>query len=245
MRVLPLIAIAGLLLSSCAQKRTPEEAIRIAYSYTELQWLPEVRHIRHGTDSAGIMVHTPDTSLVAQGDRRGWWEPGVPAKGMAYKWGGFDSPESFLQGLRDGKKAGDIANSHKIRNDNTAISHESVGIDCSGFISRCWGLAKPVSTRDLPSICNPIPWDDLLPGDILLKQGHVFMFAARSGDHVVGYEAGPIPMWNAHRCAIRIQYLKEEGYSPWRYRHMAKPNPAAAEPRYEIDSRTRWTDRDF
>lgn len=239
MKFFPLIIL--LCLASCVPQRTPEEAIATALTYTELEWIPDARHIRHGKDSNGITVHTPDTTLSQLGDNRGWWKPGVPAKGMAYKWGGFDTPESFLHGLRDGKKAGDIANSYKIRLDNDAISHESVGIDCSGFISRCWGLPKHHSTRDFPAISDPIAWEDLRPGDIILKKGHVMMFAARRGDYIIGYESGPIPKWKVRRCAIGIGYLKGDGYTPWRYKYMTPPMPVKTEPRYEIDFRTgRW-----
>ena len=240
MRAFLFLACGGLM--ACSPKFKPEEAVRIARTYTELHWQPEARHIRHGKDAAGIMVHTPDSTLASHtGDKRGWWEPGEAAKGMAYKWGGFDTPESFLQGLLEGKKAGDVANTYKVRNDNKAVSRESVGIDCSGFVSRCWGLSEPVSTRDLPSICDPVPWDELRLGDIILKEGHVLMFAARKGGYVIGYEAGPIPTWRARRCAIGVNYLKKEGYSPWRYRNMAKPQPPATETQYHIEfPRDRW-----
>ncbi len=230
------ILLAALCFTSCAPKYKPEDAIRIGLAYTELHWHPEARHIRHGNDSTGIPVHTPDTTLGAHtGDKRGWWKPGVPAKGMAYKWGGFDTPESFLQGLAEGKKAGDVANTYKIRADDAAVSRESVGIDCSGFVSRCWGLTKPVSTRDLPSICHPVTWDELRIGDIILKEGHVLMFAARQGGYIIGLEAGPIPTWRARRCAILISYLRKEGYSPWRDRNMAEPQPAAVKTQYAIE----------
>jgi hypothetical protein len=237
-----LLLAIPLCLASCAAKRTPEQAIATALTYTELEWMPEERHIRHGKDLKGINVHTPDTTLSKIGDHRGWWKPGVPAKGMAYKWGGFDTPESFLHGLRNGKKAGDIANTYKIRLDDDAISHGSVGIDCSGFISRCWGLPRHFSTREFPGISDPISWDDLRPGDIILKPGHVLMFAARQGGYIIGYEAGPIPTWKARRCAIRISFLKKDGYSPWRYKHMAPPKSSVSETQYEIDySEDRWS----
>lgn len=225
-----------IVLAACSTKYKPEDAIRIAQTYTELDWLPEARHIRHGADGSGIVVHTPDSTLGAHtGDTRGWWEPGIPAKGMPYKWGGFDTPESFLQGLREGKKAGDVANTNKVRKDNAVVSGESIGIDCSGFVSRCWGLTKPVSTRELPSLCDPVAWNDLRLGDIIRKEGHVLMFADRQGGYVIGYEAGPIPTWRARRCAIRINYLQKEGYSPWRYRNMAKPKLSGNETQYDIN----------
>ncbi len=190
----PIGLLLVFLMASCASKLAPEQAIRTAKTYTEIDWQPRAWHIRHGRDSDGIMVHTPDTTLAGHGDKRGWWKPGKPAKGMPYKWGGFDTPESFLQGLSEGKKAGDVANTYKVRADNAAISRESVGIDCSGFISRCWGLKEHVSTKDLPALCDPVAWEDLRMGDILLKPGHVLMFVTRQDRFIVGYEAGPDPI---------------------------------------------------
>ncbi len=177
---------------------------------------------------------TPPSQITATNAATG--SPRKPAKGMPYKWGGFDTPESFLQGLREGKKGGDVANTYKIRADDAAISYESVGIDCSGFISRCWGLKNHVSTKDLPALCDPVAWEDLRMGDILTEtQGHVLMFTVRQDEFIVGYEAGPIPTWRARRCAIRVSWLKANGYRPWRYKEMAAPQPSAEELRYDID----------
>lgn len=219
---IPLFASASLI--SCAsRKQTPEEALRIAQAYADLEWMPEDRHIRHCKDKKGVTVHTPDTTLRNYGDDRGWWKPGHTAKGMAYKWGGFDTPKTFLEGLEKGKKAGDIANSYKIRNDDAAVSQGSVGVDCSGFVSRCWGLCKPVSTRDLPTISDSVTWDELRLGDILLKRGHVVMFVARKENVIIGYESGAFPSWRVRRYAMTINYMKNDGYSPWRFRKMAEP----------------------
>ena len=63
------------------------------------------------------------------------------------------------------------------------------------------------------------------------------MFAARRGDYLIGYEAGPIPTWRARRCAVRISYLAKEGYSPWCYKHMSAPMPVKTETHYEIEFR--------
>lgn len=221
-----LCCLAVLLFTSCAPQRSPEETLKTALSYTELEWLPEARHIRHGKDLFGITVHTPDSSLARYGDNRGWWQPGVPTKGMAYKWGGFDTPETYMKGLKQGKKAGDIANSYKIERDDAAVSMGSVGIDCSGFVSRCWGLTKHISTKDLPSISTPIRWDELRAGDILLKKGHVILYSSCQDQFIIGFEAGPIPTWRTRRGAFLIQYLKNSGYTPWRYRYMLPPKPS-------------------
>jgi hypothetical protein len=228
--------LMGLPLLSCSNiGQTPEEALRIAQSYADLEWMPETRHIRHGKDLKGITVHTPDTTLKDHGDDRGWWRPGVLAKGMAYKWGGFDTPESFIKGIKAGKKAGDIANAYKISRDNRAVSRGSVGVDCSGFISRCWGFSCHVSTRDMHKFSDPVAWEDLRAGDILLKRGHVILFVKRQGNHIIGMESGATPTWRVRTCALPMRFLTTDGYSPRRYRGMTAPDPQTRLPEYTID----------
>lgn len=42
--------------------------------------------------------------------------------------------------------------------------------------------------------------------------------------------------------AIRISFLKKDGYSPWRYKHMVPPKTSVSETQYEIDySEDRWS----
>lgn len=231
---LALTFIAIFSLASCSSDLKPEQAFETAKTYAELKWEPLPSHIRHGFDSQGIRVHTPDTTLAQHGDLRGYWRPGKTAKGMPYKWGGFDTPESFRKGLAAGKKAGDIANTYKVHADNAGISQESVGIDCSGFISRCWQLERHYDTRELPGISAEIPWADLRLGDILIKSGHVLMYVTYQDGHVIGYEAGPTPSWRARCCAIRVSFLKEQGFHPRRYMRMAPPNPKTNFPLYDI-----------
>ena len=149
-------ALACAALVSCAKHPTRHQIIATAWSYTQLEWLPEEHHVRHGPDRDGIHVSTPDRSLARRGDHRGWWQPGTPATGMPYKWGGFDTPQQFLAGIAAGDKAGDIATPAKRLADDAGTSRESRGIDCSGFVSRCWGLDRPYSTRELPEISHPL-----------------------------------------------------------------------------------------
>lgn len=208
-----------ILLGSCASHVTRDEAVATAYRYTQVQWMPEARHVRHGVDSQGIMVHTPDLTLA----QRGWWQPGVAAKSMPYQWGGFDTPESFLQNIAAGMKAGDVADAAKRTLGDAGVSTESCGIDCSGFVSRCWNLKRSISTRDLHQICDPLTsWQDLRPGDILLNDKHVVLFVKWKvpGKELTAYEAGPFPVWKVSACGLYQDKLLAEGYAPWRYRRM-------------------------
>lgn len=221
-KFLPLILIA-ILCASCAPRVTPDEAIATAYRYTQVRWMPEERHVRHGPDSSGIVVETPDRMLVKSGDRRGWWQPGIPAKSLPYQWGGFDTPESFLEKIAVGKKAGDVASPAKRALGDAGVSTESCGIDCSGFVSRCWNLKRPYSTRELPGICDPLgSWSDLRAGDILLNDRHVVLFVGWKvpGTEIAAYEAGPFPVWRVSACGLYVGKLRKLGYAPWRYRGM-------------------------
>jgi len=66
--------------------------------------------------------------------------------------------------VQAGKKAGDVGDAAKRKLGDSGTSFESCGIDCSGFVSRCWNLSRPYSTAEMHQICVPLTsWDELLP----------------------------------------------------------------------------------
>ena len=212
------IAIAG-----PAKTVTRTDAIQIAYTYSKVTWMPEERHARHGRDKDGVLVHTPDFELKDHGFSNGWWKTGKQARGVAYQWGGFDTPRQFLSSLEKGEAAGDISTAEKRRLGDAATSKSACGIDCSGFVSRCWRLPRPYSTKELPGVCDKFEsWDELKAGDILLNDRHVVLFNKWSmpGKTMYVYEAGPFPVWRVNAAEIPVAKLLREGYSPWRYRGM-------------------------
>lgn len=229
-----LLATSLLALAQCAHQKHDDlaiagpartvkrsEAIQIAYTYSKLTWTPQEHHIRHGQDSEGILVHTPDAGLKEHGFSNGWWKPGKEARGMAYQWGGFDTPRQFLASLERGEAAGDISTAGKRRLGDHGTSKSSCGIDCSGFVSRCWRLSRPYSTKQLHEICDKLAsWDELKAGDILLNDRHVVLFNrwGTPGKTVHVYEAGPFPVWRVNAAEIPVSKLLREGYVPWRYR---------------------------
>lgn len=98
-----------------------------------------------------------------------------------YNWGGFDSIEEFDSKMESGKAIG---------NTNIKVELEcAAGVDCSGLVSRAFGLSTKYSTRTLPNICKKLSTKfELKLGDILLRQrkltkpkpgepgGHVVLF---------------------------------------------------------------------
>ncbi|MFT4548564.1 MAG: hypothetical protein ACI8XO_002819 [Verrucomicrobiales bacterium] len=200
---------------------TRAETIASARAYLDHEWRAEERHAFHGDAPDGIRIDTPDLGFGA----RGWWRAGAVNRGMPYKWGGFDTPGSFDQGLGRGQFAGDVYTSAKRRQLDTAVSGHAVGIDCSGFISRCWKLPRSYSTRELPSLCRELDgYEDLHTGDILnIHNQHVLLFEGftdSSKSHLVAYEAGSPPSWKVLKNTIACDYLKSLDYKPYRYRNI-------------------------
>ena len=203
-----------------ARSVSRDQAIATAYTYTQVRWIPEDRHVLHGEDPDGILVHTPDVGLQAHGFSNGWWKPGSEATGMPYQWGGFDTPRQFLASIEAGEVAGDISTAAKRRLSDAGTSSHAAGIDCSGFVSRCWRLERSVSTAELPSICVPLKsWSHLRAGDILLNDRHVLLFKDWDDDgrSALAYEAGPFPVWRVNAASIPVTKLRREGYAGWRY----------------------------
>lgn len=205
-----------------AAQVTRSQALSTAYAYTQVRWTPRAENVLHGRDANGVMVHTPDTQLSRYNFANGWWKIGEVQFGMPYQWGGFDTPASFSAKVARGRAAGDISTSAKRAGGDAVVSQAATGIDCSGFVSRCWRLSQPYSTAQLPQITDPISWSELQPGDIILGSGHVLLFAqwAVPGSQILAYEAGPFPRWKVSANRISTLKLVQQEYQPRRYHHI-------------------------
>lgn len=219
MRLFPILAVCCALLATEARAVTRDEALATAASFAGHRWTPRAENARNGRDPAGIMVRTPDRST----GNPDLWQPGKPYIGVPYKWGGFDTLASFERGVRAGKAAGDLYNAEKRRLGGAAVSSAAVGLDCSGFISRCWRLAEKQSTRSLPTLCKRLgSLAELRPGDVLNQPGgHVVLFVRWSDSsrtRFLCYEAEPFSrVRKSERNAVE---MLAAGYAPLRYRQM-------------------------
>lgn len=113
-------------------------------------------------------MKTPTTSTTTPPDHlRG--TSSIYVDGIPYKWGGFDDIANFTTKISQGKKAGDI---------NTAAVVSTVtGIDCSGFISRAYGLTTKLGTTTMSTQFSNITWNEISIGDIANDPGsHVWMY---------------------------------------------------------------------
>ena len=183
---------------------TPAEALAMADQYVQHQWTATAANITNGriNDPNGVEIETPD-----------WIEPGSNYH-VPYQWGGFRTLDQLDAGLLSGKYAGDKATDC---NQNYCVSPHCVGVDCSGFVSRCWKLPTHYSTRMMDdSIAVAYQnWDELQPGDVIHKPGHVRMVILRNPDgsfltvEASGYD------W---KVSYRSYYISQlSGYTPRYY----------------------------
>ncbi|MGE5399286.1 MAG: T9SS type A sorting domain-containing protein, partial [Ignavibacteriales bacterium] len=140
-------------------------ALRLAESYVLYKYQCRQNNLAPSnvTGPDGDLVRTPSWLII-----------GMNAK-VPYMWGGFSTLSDFSNGLMNGRYSGDI---------NTAgVSGYAVGVDCSGFVSRCWSLGYHCSTSGMPNITTQYSsWDEMKPGDAVLKNGHVRMFVDKASN---------------------------------------------------------------
>ena len=206
-----------------AQSVTRAESLKIAESFIQHRWQASAKNVRHGKDTDGIEVHTPDREGGHGNPLSECWVPNAENIGVAYKWGGNDSPRNFSAGIRAGKAAGDVYTSEKRRRGDKAVSGDAVGIDCSGFIYHCWKLTARHSTNSLPSICQKLSSPAALePADIMNQpNGHVLLFVKwldPEKKRALFYEAAPFSKTLASERDVNE--MTAAGYTPLRYRHI-------------------------
>ena len=202
---------------------TRSESLKIAETFVHHRWTAQNVNIRHGKDRSGIEIHTPDQAGGRSQPASDGWKAEGDNVGVAYKWGGFDTPGSFSTGVKAGKAAGDVYTSDKRRLGGAAVSGDAVGIDCSGFVSRCWKLPRKHSTSMLAGICQRLASPaELRPADILnTAEGHVFLFVRWADDaktRAICYEAAPFS--KTRQSEQNVADLVASGYEPLRYRQM-------------------------
>ena len=231
------MSLLGVFLASCAKPYYPgddpsysptrhvyrEEAVAIAGSYVDHRWIPSPGNVLHGVDVDGVRVDTPNKGFGSGRGREFGWEVGEVYTGVPYKWGGFDTPDSFDKKVEANQPAGDMYTSNKRRLLDNAVSSEAAGIDCSGFISRCWRLSRSYSTRELPSLCEPlVNFSELQKGDLVSKfNDHAILFAGwtdSSRTKFFAYEAGAPPFRKTQTVTYRISFLTKERFQPYRYK---------------------------
>lgn len=182
---------------------TPDQALATADAYVQLHWNCNSTNLTNGiiTDSYGYKVRTPDWLYVGNLQR-------VP-----YKWGGFQTVQQFVDGVSAGKYAGDNYTS------KSSGTPSAVGVDCSGFVSRCWNLSSHYSTRQMPDITIAYDnWDQTRPGDACHKIGHVRLIVGHAPDGSLDMVESAGFNWRVSYTNYR--YSSITAYTPRYYKNM-------------------------
>ena len=100
--------------------------------------------------------------------------------------------------------------------DKNSICSRSCGLDCSGFVSRCWNLPRKHATYTFANIVAPIRFDELQPGDIInIPHYHVILFKEFVNEEQTLIRTiecgGPAPNVNEH--VYRVTMISDDGFS--------------------------------
>jgi len=179
---------------------TRTEVINVADSYVNHTFYASSSNITDGivVDPNGDTVRTP--SWVTVGNH----------SSVPYKWGGFSSLSQFDDGLTNNRYAGDNYTGNN-------VSAYAVGVDCSGFVSRCWGTSSKYGTSTIPNISTALSsLNDLRRGDCLNYAGHHVRLAAEDNPDGTVYicEASGVDWKVSYRT---YDFTDLTNYEPRRY----------------------------
>lgn len=143
--------------------------------------------------------------------------------GIPYCWGCHGSLPQIAALIGAGRLAGNVCTRNDPRPDVT-------GVDCSAFVSACWGLSTHFTTMAIPAIAHELgnPWD-LLPGDALNKPGsHVMLFVGFTADRRAEVIESSTGGCNGKVChnIYPLGSLLARGYRPVRYRGLINDRSA-------------------
>ncbi len=196
---------------STRQDQLRSRILAIAEAYATYKWRATDENVFHGKDPDGIQVDTPDISFC----KDGWHADGRENVGVPYSWGGFCTIEKFDEYVKKGAFAGHAHTSGEARG-----SRYTVGVDCSGLVSRCLDLPQKQTSLSMAGLCYRLKsYDELLPGDLLNKlDGHVVIFKEftdESRESIRYYEAGT---WRVKETVRKAKDLRRQNFFPMRYK---------------------------
>jgi hypothetical protein len=157
---------------------------------------------------------------------------------MAYKWGGWDTIEDFLDKVEKGYGTGTGGGG---KGYNLFTKHFVTGISCAGLVSRAWHLkhkytlnyGKWLFSREFQNITHEVPGVDLYrkdlgsieKGDALINSGHImlYLYTGRDGNVRVLHSTRPGVIFSS----FEVSSLISNGYKPIRYNNVEEiDNPS-------------------
>ena len=198
------------------------EILELAQRFATVRWMAEERHALHGEDESGVRIDTPDVAFD-----EGGWVPGAENVGMPYCWGGFTSLEGFHDEL-----AQDLYAGHVPAVGNARGSNRTIGVDCSGLVSRCWNLPVKQSTRSLGALCYELDgYEALAPGDIVNRfDSHVAIFTGWANEEHTIMNVIEAARIKVEESVYTLEVLRARDFRPMRYKPLDErwlPMPGA------------------
>lgn len=148
---------------------------------------------------------------------------GSTVKGIPYCWGGFNgfdtvSRPSFSAIVGTNVMAGNV----RVRDANgnkAEVVANTVGLDCSGFVSSAYGLTSKMGTSGLAGFGYTINEGNLKSMDFLVKSGsHVVLYESVSGSNYIIYDSSTDKGKVERRMVSKSTFSASNGYvarTPW------------------------------
>ncbi|MFC1513891.1 hypothetical protein ACFL5P_02665 [candidate division KSB1 bacterium] len=196
---------------------TQSEAVLTADKYARVHWTLTEKNLTGYKDNGKFR------SNYGMGDRIG----------MAYKWGGWDTIEDFLEKVEKGYGTGTGGGSNVY---SKFSKNDVTGISCTGLVSRAWHLkhkytlnyGKPLFSREFRKITHDVPdtdlqknrLDSLKKGDAFINSGHImlYLYTGRDGRVRVLHSTTPGVIFQA----FDVSQLTRNGYKPIRYNNIGE-----------------------
>lgn len=182
-----------------------------AESFAELTWFADSA-VTTAWDSVYYLYGFP--SGGCEEHRHSDWTAGQTYQGVAYGYGQNDDTVRYIQKLvQDSLAAGNHMCHYLNYRAETGICPPdwAAGIDCSAFVSRCWGVAR-TNCQGLYDLSYPVDRDKVQPGDILVDPAHHVVLIADGGTNP---PYGTFALYEASGSACRVWYNPSASWSSY------------------------------
>lgn len=159
---------------------TRTQMINNATPYESFSWFANSCNLWNGTSCSGANIyHAPWTSTGSN-------------TSMPYCWGGWSTQSEYNTAMSNCKSAGQVcsASGGGCTGLPSAPLSCAGGHDCSGLVTRAWGLTTKYSTSTLPNISSSIAASSVQAGDIFNIVGsHTRLVYTNNGSTITVLES--------------------------------------------------------
>jgi hypothetical protein len=206
-----------------------EAVLANARAYLTINWVMQTENFsRLGVESAC----EPGTARIWLRPRRFTKELiGATIGPMPYRWGGEDTPQTFKIRTEWGALAGNICTCRDPQL-NYCIFADSAGVDCSGFVSRAWGIEKRGTSGLLDVATEVDSIEALKPGDAFdWPQRHVRLFTGMAPGAATAFAVleSSTRLECEGVCARTLRPSELNGFRMIRYRGISDTGAAVAQ----------------